>query len=330
MTKLKQITLVLGLVATLLSSCIKENLGDCNIVPVVIKFDYTYNEAYTDLISEVTVIDLYAFDSEGILVGHWSDQGTGFINELTLTIEPGVYHFVAWGGEVNSDSYNVTPYTIGVTTKDELYVMLNRNAGRQLTTKPTNLYHGFLDNYTINYGANEAHISLVKNTKNITFVIHGLDTQLPTSAPVGDAASLDIFETLIIGDNAVHNFDNTFDISSPSEANVTYIPHRRISTATDLTTEFRVMRLALGAAVRANENNTIRLQLKNTLTGVTMQDLNLIEEIIAKHPHIQDNPNEGLVRYSDFLIEISYTNTPDIAIYVTINGWRVRIINTNM
>ena len=330
MTKLKQITLVLGLVATLLSSCIKENLDDCNTAPVVIKFDYTYNEAYTDLIAEVTVIDLYAFDEDDILVGHWSGQGIGITNEITLTIKPGVYHFVAWGGEVNSDSYNVTPYTIGVTTKEELRVMLNRGAGRQLTTKPTDLYHGSLDNYTINYGENDARISLVKDTKNITFVIHGLDTQLPAPTTPGDATVLDIFETLIIGDNAVYNFDNTLNISSPAEANVTYIPHRRTFTATDLTTEFRVMRLALGAAVRANENNTIRLQLKNTLTGVTMQDLNLIEEIIAKHPHIQDNPTEGLIRYSDFLIEIVYSNTPNIAIYVTINGWKVRIINTNM
>lgn len=314
-----------------LTSCIDQDLSNCpKGVPITIKFEYSYNESGDNLIlTDVTRMDLYAFDQNGMLVAHQRAEDAAFKDEMTIELAPGKYSFVAWGGEVNSDSYK-TNTTVGTTAYEQARLQLECVDGSPKSPKPYNLFFGSLGVTDVSKSTNTATISLVKNTKNITVVAKGLDLRLPTPPASGDNNALDQFTVQITGDNAYYKFDDSFDVSNTALSNVLYAPYMRTATSKEITTDFRVMRLARQQAqTRAVTDNVIKLQIYDKLNAQMISEYDLIDEIIAQHPLINTNPNAELDKYSDYKIEVvfSYNGTN---VYVEVNNWKVRVINVGM
>lgn len=318
----------------MLTSCVDQEVVECsNGVSLSLKLSYTNNALGTDMIGDLSSVSLYVFDSQGVLIQKIDRQGADFTDRLILQLSPGVYTFVAWGGEQSSSSYQVSPFTMGVTTKDQLHFKLNTPILGVLSTKPSDLFYGTLTSFEVTNQNATAEISLAKNTKNITVNVKNIDTRL-TAPPVSlPHTAFDIFETTITGNNANYKFDNSLDISTPADANVTYIPYTKTYSLTDIQAVFRIMRLTPVAETRAPGVGAIRLKLTNTATTEVMRDIDLVGEIIAKHPLIAANIAAGLVKYSDFTVDIIYLRDGDPTsanVYVTIGDWTVKVIDVDM
>lgn len=318
-------------------SAIDQDMSGCEAgVPVLVNFTYALNADDTEKIfSEVTRMDLYAFSENGVLAGYWRVEGREFTDRMTVSLTPGRYRFVAWGGEETCRYYNVPKRIVGQSSLGQMRLSLNRTTGNQLSSKPYNLYYGSHEVTEIKNGDNDLLIALMRNTNDIKVIVHGLDTQLPVPPTPGDDTALDRYQITIAGDNACHKFDNNFDVASAADADILYIPHKRTATYRDLETEMRVMRLGRGIATRGPGDNNLTLELKDTRTGEVMGSYNLLDQIITKHPEIENNPDgltidEALDKYSEYTINIYFTPT-DIQLSITVaQTWEHRLIIGDM
>lgn len=98
----------------LASSCIREDLSECN-PGVLLKYDYSLNPESTNLFgAEVGKVTVYVFDENGIYYDCFSDAGKHLTNdwEMRLPLPPGNYTTVTWAGPL-------TTYSIGEKNADE-------------------------------------------------------------------------------------------------------------------------------------------------------------------------------------------------------------------
>lgn len=110
--------------------------GDCNVT-YILKFRYDLNLKWADAFaSEVGSVRLYAFDTNGTLVGEFRDSGARLADpdyHMELDLPAGRYHLVAWCGLDNEwakdQNFVVPQAAAGSTAIDALTCRLNRFAG---------------------------------------------------------------------------------------------------------------------------------------------------------------------------------------------------------
>lgn len=319
---MRNITLFI-LLAISLFSCTKENLDMCQ-TGIPVSFSYTLNEAERDLFyDEVQRIDLLAFDQQGLLVGVWSDEGKPFPDNyaMNISLPSGQYKLVAWGGK--KTCYNFENIEVGVTTFDQARLALIADQGHTVTTRPEALYFGTKADITvIDNTAEPINISFIKNTNNIRVTIKDLtDKKRNTGIGARGKQELPDLETLsaeIISRNGKYHFDNSVDLSAEQHI---YKQYNRSLDGNCLQLDYTTLRLL--------EHNPATLKLHNTTDGTTLFSCSLVEQIIAQHPLVAQNPTLGLDKYSDYLIEMEYADL-EYAIYVTVNGWRVRLLDVSL
>lgn len=194
------LTLLLG---STLASCesLFEEEGDCT-PKYRITFEYTKNLKWADAFAnEVSSVNLYIFDSEGIFVKQYDAAGPelaqpGFAIEFDGNeIKPGDYTMVAWCGLVNDgesmQSFTVPQPVAGQTKLEELICTLNTIEASQLKSRAEGdaepeyseadlnfLFHGMIeatleDNH--DGRTQELKISLTKDTNHITVILQQLD-----------------------------------------------------------------------------------------------------------------------------------------------------------
>ena len=148
MNKLK--TFVLGSCIALLgiglSSCFKEKTESCESY---VKFRYDYNLLKADAFhTQATSVDLYLFDSEGVLVRKSTEQVPEGLEDNTFLVKlprdlKTVTQMVAWAG-ANSDLYTIPAMTVGTSTIQDLKVAINATAGSEVKNNYPNLLWGYV------------------------------------------------------------------------------------------------------------------------------------------------------------------------------------------
>lgn len=103
----------------LFTSCnhvLYEDEGDCEVT-YRLKFRYDMNMKFADAFAhEVKSVKLYAFDPQGKLVWQTAESGEALASEdysILLPLDPGDYHFVAWCGLDNGESFTVPNIEVG-------------------------------------------------------------------------------------------------------------------------------------------------------------------------------------------------------------------------
>lgn len=178
----------------LLASCnnpVFDDEGDCE-VHYYMGFVYDMNLKWADAFpSEVTSVNLYAFDKDGKFVKEFIGRGEelsvpGY--EIELDINPGQYQFVAWCGLYNDgkemESFTVPQPVKGVTEIDELTCTLNTMSNdlypEYCDSRLYFMYHGLLaaelpdsqDGSSYHYT-----MHLTKDTNHIRIILQQLSAE---------------------------------------------------------------------------------------------------------------------------------------------------------
>ena len=150
---------MLAALALLLPSCgepLFEYEGDCEVTHRI-RFCYDMNLKWADAFpSEVTSVNLYVFDGDGLFLKEYADAGEALSQpgySILLDLPAGDYKFVAWCGLVNAgadrESFTVPRPEPGVTTVAELTASLNTESdgvhASYSDARLDFLYHGYLE-----------------------------------------------------------------------------------------------------------------------------------------------------------------------------------------
>lgn len=260
--------------------------------------------------SEIRQIRLFAFDENNVLVEEFSVNNALLTADYLLTTpfnRMGTFTFVAWGG-TDLASYQISDYQVGSTTKEQMLLMLQREADR-ITTQPGSLFYGVSEPLTIadksDMGSffDLVSINMQELTNRVRFTIHGLTSE-------------NSYSVVITDDNGNYDFDGNFAPDSPFD----YIrPLQRDGEV--LKTDFILMKLA--------EGGETHLTITNTTTGKVIYSVDLVDDIIMSR-YESGEPPYRLECDHDFNVMIVFERLPEeeiketyMMISIWVNDWNV-------
>lgn len=213
------VSVVLGamLATVALSSCerIFEDLDPCPH-GVSLRFVYDYNMEFANAFPrQVDCLTLYIYDDKDNYVDTKIVTGAELQDEdyrMTLDLEKGNYHFVAYGGlACDKSSFSLLQAPAAGSKRTDLRAAMDADC---LTVpERRNLHDMFWGQLTLATADlySEGTVKMMKNTNSIRIVLQHVD---------GTLVKADDFDFEIIDDNTLFNYDN--DLLPNSD--VTYIP----------------------------------------------------------------------------------------------------------
>ncbi|MFR9165509.1 MAG: FimB/Mfa2 family fimbrial subunit [Dysgonomonas sp.] len=221
-----------------------------------VSFVYDYNIVREDLFSDqVTKINLYVFDENGVFIEAIKDEG-GFPRNyrIPFSMDKGRCHFITWAG-LYDDSYQETELIPGKSKYSDLIVnVISEDGVVDKKLKP--LWYGARKDVDFNSnGLQIENISLVKDTKIFRIVMQN----------VGDGDTIDIndFDITISAANGRYDFYN-----APFGESITYKPYFTMNDPeTGAVAEMNTLRLM------SNVDN--RLVIRNKKTGEDFLNIQL-------------------------------------------------------
>ncbi len=222
--------LLVAVLVTLLSSCIKDDMDDCPS-QVSLKFDYTYNVKDADAFSaEVKNLNVYVFDKNGKYYDTYVESASKFSTGHTMQINDlpgdGKYTFVCLARNKQYDDtrasedemeFNFTQLTPGVSTMDDLQEEMGKKGSQEelinnknftaLYTAQTSVY--YKEGKTV-----QGELSLMKCTKTYRIVLMPYDNDQ-------DDFTLDNFDVRIAGSAALLDCNG----DKVENKQITYLPY---------------------------------------------------------------------------------------------------------
>lgn len=341
------------LCALVFGSCkdmIYENEGDCT-PKYRIKFIYDKNWLNADAFSqEVTSVNLYVFDSEGIFVKEFDAAGAslaepGFAIEFDGNeLDPGKYTFIAWCGLVNDgvamESFTVPQPQPGVTTKEELICTLNtmktapeaRSDSDEAEYSDTDLkylFHGMMEAELVDNRdglTTEYTMYLTKDTTHIRIILQQLS---------GDNVEKDEFNLDIRSADGRLAYDNAL---LPYNPVVTYLPWAKEPTQMALTQPDGSIRTNYGlitdlttSRIMASEKETYMLRVTEAESQKVLISTPVIEYILLGKADWISHHNHGVMlsdqEFLDHVDECTLTffllKDQWVGLQIDILEWRV-------
>jgi hypothetical protein len=303
---------LLLLVLVAFPSCIQDDLSDC-VSDKRIYFDYEQsspslkNERGGIDSNEITKINLFIFDEDGLFVKEYIDDAPRMGPEYYMTVsglQTGYYTFVAWGNL--KEHYAVSSALVpGETTFQNLRVLLECIKNSEVENELTPLFFathagsGTIEIQRMN--VQFIHLNLVKDTYKVNVTVSGMDSALTGKYD---------YKINITDNNGVYKFDNDFAAcekfvyTQPCKVNK--------DQNNDLESSLTVLRLAAGRQPL--------LSLVNRQTEEVVVEDSLVKLIQAANDMGAaidfDKTHEFDIRY-----ELNQISSVGIVIYI--NGWRL-------
>lgn len=310
-------------VVSLLSSChsIYNDLEPCTR-GVRLRFVYDYNMEFANAFhSQVDCLALLVYDEQGNYLGIYTGAGEELKDEnyrMTIDLEKGSYHFVAYGGltcSQTSFSFKVAPVLGSVL--DDLRVEMH-NAGRMSDTDLHPLFYGSLDVTVDGDTYEEETVYLMKNTNNIRVVLQQMN-----GGEVDDKE----FTFRITDDNSLFSFDNSL-ISNGLQTYAPWAQGQRTVGVTEEGDEKVTVAYAEFSTSRLVAGNHPRLTITRNSDNAQVLSIPLNEYLLLlKSDHFGGmGDQEFLDRESNWsLIFFLDANHNWIRTHIVINDWIVRI-----
>lgn len=253
------VSVVLGamLATVALSSCerIFEDLDPCPH-GVSLRFVYDYNMEFANAFpSQVDCLTLYIYDDKDNYVDTKIVTGAELQDEdyrMTLDLEKGNYHFVAYGGlACDKSSFSLLQAPAAGSKRTDLRAAMDADC---LTVpERRNLHDMFWGQLTLATADlySEGTVKMMKNTNSIRIVLQHVD---------GTLVKADDFDFEIIDDNTLFNYDN--DLLPNSD--VTYIPWAKGQAQTGVSIVGPDQVVPQPVEVAYAELSTSRLMTKNS------------------------------------------------------------------
>ncbi|WP_373156907.1 FimB/Mfa2 family fimbrial subunit [Bacteroides cellulosilyticus] len=313
----------------LYSSCIREDLSDC-FQQTTIHFNYTYKlpDVSDEFPTPLNDVLLYVFDSNERFVKEIRTQPSTGASldafEVSCPLAAGNYNIVTWAGDEHPDLQNAiigtdgkpAPATLvpGETLLTEAVRMLvPQTDTRSATSSNTyiNLYHCLARNVEIAEGRdNRINMGLVRSSNEVTVRL---------TAPQGMDEDMQAYAVSIALPNNALAFDHTLPEATE---HLLYTPYKKDKE----TNNIYLHKLSL---MRLTPEMPGDLVLTDTRTGNELFRLALIKEIITRHPQVAADPVLGLDKYYEFLIDLE-VGDDRVSVSITVDGWKVRLVNTEM
>ncbi len=326
--KASSAALVAALLVFTCSSCddsfVYDNLDPCPH-GLTLRFVYEYNMEYANKFpSEVDCLTLYVYDSAGNFVTNRQETSSVLADEsyrMSLDLEPGDYHLVAYGGlACSAASFKVEAEPTQGTTLSSLETYLPTDGG--ISEKELhNFYFGELD-INVTDGTptyDEATVEMMKDTNHLLVTLGYQD---------GRAISSDAYNFTVTDDNTRFDCHNNI----VSVGTTTYLPWAKeqvhdpdgISGAA-LSADLSLSRLWTG--------NEPRLTISSTASGAEIINIPLNDYLLLvreeQYPSMSDQ--EYLDRESEWELSFILNETGEwISSYIIVNGWVVRINNPSL
>ncbi len=222
--------LLVAVLVTLLSSCIKDDMDDCPS-QVSLKFDYTYNVKDADAFSaEVKNLNVYVFDKNGKYYDTYVESASKFSTGHTMQINDlpgdGKYTFVCLARNKQYDDtrasedemeFNFTQLTPGVSTMDDLQEEMGKKGSQEELINNKNFTALYTAQTSVNYKEGktvQGELSLMKCTKTYRIVLMPYDNDQ-------DDFTLDNFDVRIAGSAALLDCNG----DKVENKQITYLPY---------------------------------------------------------------------------------------------------------
>ena len=331
-TVLRYINAVLSaaLIVASLSACesIYDDLEPCPH-GVSLRFVYDYNMEFANAFPrQVDCLTLLVYDDNDNYVDTRVVTGTELQDEnyrMTLDLEEGNYHFVAYGGlacDQSSFSLSQTP-TAGSKRTD-----LRAAMDADCLTVPgrRNLHDMFWGELTLATADlyNEGTVKTMKNTNGICIVLQHVD---------GTPVNVEDFDFEITDDNTLFNYDNNL----LTNGNVTYVPwsEGQAQTGVSIVGQDQVVPQPVEVAYaelstsRLTTGNSPRLLVKRHEDGETVIDCPLNEYLLMLRSErfSEMGDQEFLDRESRWTLYFFLQGGIWLQTRIVVNDWVVRINN---
>lgn len=315
------------------SSCelIYEDLAPCEH-GVSLRFIYDYNMEYANAFpNQVDCLTLYIYDEEDNYVDTKVVTGTELQDEnyrMTLDLEKGTYHFVAYGGlACGESSFSVLQTPAQGSKRTDLRVAMDDDC---LTVperrKLHDMFWGELTLATADL-YREGTVEMKKNTNTIRIVLQQEDET--------QSVNVDDFDFEIIDDNTLFNYDN--DLLPNGE--ITYIPWAKGQAQTGVTIVGPDHVVPQPVEVAYAEFSTSRLMMKNAARllvkrhgdGETVIDFPLNKYLlIMRSDRYEMGNQEYLDRESRWTLFFFLRSGTWLRTRIVVNDWVVRINDVEM
>lgn len=312
-----RILLTLSLLLLLLTGCTKEDLSACATSTADkynFKCSFALNDEHTDQFSKlVNKVDLYIFDSSGLLAKHISEVNDHLPEGYTIPVDlnHGTYTAVLYGTVngntevvVGTKQGNLTtplkPMKEGESRLSDMRLMLNSITGQ--TDKDLGvILHGMVPKFTVTSQPDTHEVLFTRDTHVVELNISGLESQISKALSLPDVA------VRIECNNKAYLYDNTLDMEL---GQVTYAPYGQDYSNNILVSRLSVLRLFKEhpMILKIYSGNSVILQLDLTAE-------------IMKSPSY--TTNEDLDREDKFVIDITGPTPGDTSgdFSVIVNGW---------
>lgn len=311
------VNIMLLLISICMQNCIREDIMPCKDSSLSLRYRYTLNNRYENLFgSDVSEIEVYIFDESGRYLGLFSKAGDVLTNDYVMSIPlpEGNYRVVVYGGGLNTFSAGVIDSVTnmfgrprkGVTDIKDFRMMLDNDEEDEgyVVPKavPGDLFAGYVSNAVSSFETNKVtDVDLIKNTKNITVRITGLEHLAHTPF---------VPEIYITSVNGIYKFENSIDEKSRM---FKYVPYRTFTEEGRQEANLKMMRLVIG--------HTSIITVKNPLTSELIYSQDMLEKIRLNPKY---SSQEDIDREDTFVFDINIAKKEhDIVVSLLINGWQI-------
>ncbi len=322
--------LTAALLALTFSSCddsfVYDTLPPCP-QGVSLRFVYDYNMEYANAFpSQVDCLTLYVYDSEGNFVTSRTETTSVLADEswrMTLDLEAGDYHFVAYGGIACSEaSFKVAEEPGRGTKLASLETYLPTDGG----VSQQDLHNFFFGDLDMTVSANtdsydEGTVKMMRNTNNVQILLQQMN---------GEPIYASDFEFSITDDNT--RFDSENNIIP--QGTTTYLPWSQgeRTTGTRAGGDGKDVNIVVAYAElstsRLFTGNSPRLLVHRANDGEKIIDIPLIDYLLlVKSDHYSEmGSQEFLDRQNEWVLLFFLDEGADwLRTYIVVNDWVVRV-----
>lgn len=322
----------------LLASCtfvscnvLSEEVEDC---AVYVRFKYDMNMKFADAFSNsVKSVTLYVFDKNGVLALQKTEEGAplqqeGYrmrLDEIHQS-DKANYDYITWAGLEDNDAFMVPLLTVGQSTKDDLYCLLQRAEGGLVNKDLEDLYHGQVGSESISrVSMDDIVVPLVKNTNSIRIVLQHIS---------GEPLDVNQFDFTITDENGKMNYDNSL---LDKNVTITYQAWNKASGNVDMNTDSQRGITEINVAIadlttarlmadQAQDREVGPVLTITTKEGEEVLKLPLVEcALLYKRLRYEDMPNQEFLDRED---EYNFTfflddNNRWVSSSIIINSWKI-------
>lgn len=285
----------------LICSCIKEYPQTDEWQTKGLRLSFAYPGELAD--GKVNIVEIFAFDTLGVLAGQWKEQVADFNKDyyLDLPLDTGTYRIISWMNTTDNLVMIPTGLVVGQTRLEDMYLNLQADATGLSPGLNSPLFYGQLERIRLLTGVRpELSLPIQRDSYSISVQTWGLDVD-----------TADQFELVISDTKASLDFQNILTGSTP----ILYTAACRIAPVDNM----QELSASLEVLFLSEDRPEPVISLKNKTSTEVIFESNLVELLLKLRE--QGVAVDFSSMYS-FELLLKF-NAATATVSILVNGWPV-------